>query len=76
MNMDLQKIAKKTTKSSTNGTTISKIKYRDKIRFEKSMLLASLPVLYDEINMMENFLSKEELTKIKQLLIYHESLLK
>ena len=39
------------------------------------MLLASLPVLYDEINMIENFLHQDELKKIKELLLFHEFLL-
>ena len=81
MNMDLPRIEKQTTKSSTNGSTTlkikkkQKIKNRDKIWWEKSMLLASLPVLYDEINMIENFLHQDELKKIKELLLFHEFLL-
>jgi len=69
------------TKLYTNGTTTLKTKkskqekYRDKIWFEKSMLLASLPALYDEVSMLENFVSKEELKQLKSLLVNHEFLL-
>jgi hypothetical protein len=39
------------------------------------MLLASLPALYDEVSMLENFVSKEELKQLKSLLVNHEFLL-
>ena len=69
------------TKLFMNGTTtlknkrIKNPKFSQKIWFEQSMLLASLPVLVDEMTMLKNIYNKEELKQLENLLINYEYLL-